>query len=252
MKMSFMPAAWSLQSNHLKLVAFFLLLAITTLAGCQKNGVKRGDMIFETLVVGELGVNCFIMADSQTKEGLVIDPGAEPERILAAVKSSGVKVLYVLNTHGHFDHIGGNRKVTQATGAKLMINKEDEPFLSRASVSARMYGLSTEDSPSPASYLAEGDIIRFGSHEIRVIHIPGHSPGGSCFYLEKDGILISGDSLFAESIGRTDLPGGSQALLVLSIRSKLLTLPEATRVFPGHGPSTTIGHEKKHNPYLGG
>lgn len=252
MKTNLMPSPLSLQPNHLKLVALFLFLAITTLAGCQKNVVKRGDMIFETLVVGELGVNCFIMADSQTKEGLVIDPGAEPERVLAAVKSSGVKVLYVLNTHGHFDHIGANRKVTQATGAKLMINREDEPFLSRASLSARMYGLSTEDSPPPASYLAEGDIIRFGSHEIRVIHIPGHSPGGSCFYLEKDGIIISGDSLFAGSIGRTDLPGGSQALLVLSIRSKLLTLPEATQVFPGHGPSTTIGHEKRHNPYLGG
>lgn len=209
-------------------------------------------MIFETLVVGELGVNCFIMADSQTKEGVVVDPGAEPERILAALKSSGIKVLYVLNTHGHFDHIGGNRKVTETTGAKLMINKQDEPFLTRASTSARMYGLNAEDSPAPASYLAEGDIIRFGSHEIKVIHIPGHSPGGSCFYLEKDGILISGDSLFSESIGRTDLPGGSQALLVLSIRSKLLPLPEATQVFPGHGPSTTIGHEKKHNPYLGG
>jgi len=209
-------------------------------------------MIFETIVVGELGVNCYLLADSDTKEGIVIDPGAEPERILFAVKNNGVKVLAVLNTHGHFDHIGGNRSVTEATGGKLMISREDEPFLTKASRSASMYGLTAEDSPAPASYLADGDTIRFGRHELKVIRIPGHSPGGSCFYLAKDGILISGDSLFAESIGRTDLPGGSQAQLVGAIRSKLLTLPEDTRVFPGHGPATTIGHEKRHNPYLGG
>lgn len=227
-----------------------ILFAVT--AGCSKTAAKRGNMIFETIVVGELGVNCYLLADSDTKEGIVIDPGAEPERILSAVKNNGVKVLTVLNTHGHFDHIGGNRRVAEATGGKLMISKEDEHFLSRASSSASMYGLAAEDSPSPASFLAEGDTIRFGRHELKVIHIPGHSPGGSCFYLAKDGILISGDSLFAESIGRTDLPGGSQAQLVGAIRSKLLSLPEDTRVFPGHGPATTIGHEKRHNPYLGG
>lgn len=227
-----------------------ILFAAT--AGCSKTDAKRGNMIFETIVVGELGVNCYLLADSDTKEGVVIDPGAEPERILAAVKNSGVKVLAVLNTHGHFDHIGGNRRVTEATGGKLMISKEDEPFLSKASRSASMYGLAAEDSPLPASYLTEGETIRFGRHEIKVIHIPGHSPGGCCLYLASDGILISGDSLFAESIGRTDLPGGSQLQLVGAIRSKLLTLPEGTKVFPGHGPATTIGHEKRHNPYLGG
>lgn len=209
-------------------------------------------MIFETIVVGDLGVNCYILADSETKEGVVIDPGSEAENILSVVKANDIKVLHILNTHGHFDHIGGNRRVTEATGGRLMINKEDEPFFSRAERSATMYGLAAEDSPPPAAYLAEGDSIRFGKHEIKVIHIPGHSPGGSCFYLANDGILISGDSLFAESIGRTDLPGGSQTQLVNSIRAKLLTLPAETRVFPGHGPETSIGHEKKHNPYLGG
>lgn len=233
-------------------IAIVVMILFTATAGCSKTAAKRGKMIFETIVVGALGVNCYLLADSDTKEGIVIDPGAEPERILAAVKNSGVKVLTVLNTHGHFDHIGGNRRVAEATGGKLMISKEDEPFLSRASISASMYGLAAEDSPSPAAFLAEGDIIRFGRHELKVIHIPGHSPGGSCFYLAKDGILISGDSLFAESIGRTDLPGGSQTQLVGAIRSKLLSLPEDTRVFPGHGPATTIGNEKRHNPYLGG
>jgi len=209
-------------------------------------------MIFETIVVGELWVNCYLLADSETKEGIVIDPGADPGNILSAVKANGIKVLHILNTHGHFDHIGGNRRVAEATGAPIMINKGDEPFLSRASKSATMYGLTAEDSPAPSTYLAEGDVIRFGRHTVKVIYIPGHSPGGSCFYLEKEGLLISGDSLFADSIVRTDLPGGSQAELVLSIRSKLLVLPDETRVFPGHGPSTTIGHEKKFNPYLGG
>jgi len=233
-------------------LAILFMILLAAMAGCQKTAPQRGNMIFETIVVGDLGVNCYLLADRDTKEGLVIDPGAEPERILAAINNSGIKVLHVLNTHGHFDHIGGNRKVTEATGGRLMISKEDEHFLSMASRSAAMYGLAAEDSPKPAAYLVEGDLIRFGRHELKVIHIPGHSPGGSCFYLAKEGILISGDSLFAESIGRTDLPGGSQAQLVGSIRAKLMTLPEETKVFPGHGPSTSIGHEKRHNPYLGG
>lgn len=233
-------------------IGILVLLVCAAATACSKTIPKRGTMIFETIVVGELGVNCYLLADSQTKEGVVIDPGAEPERVLAAIKEKGIKVTSVLNTHGHFDHIGGNRKLTETTGAALMISREDEPFLSRAATSARMYGLKSDDSPAPSAYLAEGDLVRFGSHQLKVIHIPGHSPGGSCFYLEKEAILISGDSLFAESIGRTDLPGGSQAQLVGAIRAKLLTLPETVKVFPGHGPATTIGHEKRHNPYLGG
>jgi hydroxyacylglutathione hydrolase len=253
--MSCFPSVFSLQSIYLKrtaTLAVLLTILCAALAGCPKADPKRGNMIFETIVVGELGVNCYLLADSETKEGIVIDPGAESGKILSAIRANGVKVLHILNTHGHFDHIGGNRGVAEATGAPIMINKEDEPFLSRASKSAAMYGLTAEDSPAPSSNLADGDIIRFGKYSMKAIHIPGHSPGGSCFYLEKEGLLISGDSLFADSIGRTDLPGGSQAQLVQSIRSKLLVLPDDTRVFPGHGPSTTIGHEKKFNPYLGG
>lgn len=233
-------------------MCILVLLLFTSAVGCSKTIPKRGAMIFETVVVGELGVNCYLLADSTTKEGVVIDPGAESERILAAIKGKGIKVTSILNTHGHFDHVGANKKLTETTGAPLRINKEDEPYLSRAATSAQMYGLSSDNSPPPAAYLAEGDIISFGSHQLKVINTPGHSPGGCCFYLKNEGVLISGDSLFAESIGRTDLPGGSQAQLVGAIRAKLLTLPETTKVFPGHGPSTTIGHEKKYNPYLGG
>lgn len=207
-------------------------------------------MIFETLVVGQLGVNCFILADPETKEGVVVDPGDETEAILAVVKAKGITVKYILNTHGHFDHVGGNRKLVEVTGAPLMINQGDEPFLTRASRSATMYGLRAEDSPAPAQYLTDGQTLTFGGIELRVIHTPGHSPGGSCFYLPAAGTLISGDTLFAESIGRTDLTGGSQEQLVGAIKSKLLVLPDDTRVYPGHGPATTIGHEKRHNPYL--
>jgi glyoxylase-like metal-dependent hydrolase (beta-lactamase superfamily II) len=209
-------------------------------------------MIFDTIVVGQLGVNCFILADEVTKEGVVVDPGDNAKAILAKVKAKGVKVLYILNTHGHFDHIGANRQLVDATGAKLMIHKDDEPFLGRAARSAVMYGLTADDSPPPAAYLSDGQKITFGRHEISVIHTPGHSPGGTCLYLAAEKVLISGDALFAESIGRTDLPGGSQEQLVAAIRTKLLVLPDETRVYPGHGPSTTIGHEKQYNPYLGG
>jgi glyoxylase-like metal-dependent hydrolase (beta-lactamase superfamily II) len=209
-------------------------------------------MLFETIVVGELGVNCYILADGETKDGVVIDPGAEGERILAAVQARGITVRYILNTHGHFDHIGANGQLKKATGASLLIHRDDEPFLSRAARSASLYGLTAQDSPPPDVHLTHGQTITFGHCELRVIHTPGHSPGGCCFYLPGAGKLISGDALFAESIGRTDLPGGSQKELVAAIRSKLLVLPEETAVFPGHGPATTIGHEKRHNPYLGG
>lgn len=235
--------------RQLPLLLLFLLLAAS---GCRAGGAKDGNMIFDTIVVGQLGVNCFIMADEDSKEGIVVDPGADSEVIIAAVRKRGIKLLYILNTHGHFDHVGANRQLVAATGAKLLINRDDEPYLGRAARSAVMYGLTAEDSPLPDAHLTDGQKITFGRHEIRVIHIPGHSPGGSCFYLQAEKMLLSGDSLFADSIGRTDLPGGSQQQLVAGIRTKLLILPVETRVYPGHGPATTIGHEKQHNPYLGG
>lgn len=233
----------------LLLLTGMLLLLIP--AGCSKPVHVRKPMIFEALVVGQLGVNCFIVADAESKDGIVVDPGDETGAILGLIKQKGITVRYILNTHGHFDHVGGNRRLVEATGATLMIHRDDEPFLSRASRSATMYGLKAEDSPPPAAYLTDGQVITFGGSELRVIHTPGHSPGGCCLYFAAEGKLISGDTLFAESIGRTDLTGGSQQQLVDSIKTKLLPLPDGTRVFPGHGPETTIGHEKRHNPYLG-
>lgn len=207
-------------------------------------------MIFETLAVGQLGSNCFILGCEETKEGVIVDPGAEADRILAAVERLGVKVRYVINTHGHFDHVGGNGRVLDATGAELLIHGGDVRFLSRAAEVAVAYGLGAENSPPPTRLLEDGMTIPFGRHEIKVLHTPGHTPGGCCLYLAGEGIVITGDTLFAESVGRTDSPGSSHQALIEGIRTKLLTLPDATIAYPGHGPATTIGHERLHNPYL--
>lgn len=207
-------------------------------------------MIFETIVVGHLAVNCFILGCETTREAVIVDPGADAQRVLDAVKKLDLKVRYVINTHGHFDHVGGNSKVVAATGAPLLVHEADIPFLSRASDVAVMYGLQAENSPAPAEFLKEGMTISFGTCSLKVLHTPGHTPGGCCLYLESEGKVITGDTLFADSVGRTDFPGSSHEALITGIREKLLVLPDETTVYPGHGPATTIGHERRHNEYL--
>ncbi len=207
-------------------------------------------MIFEIVVVGPLGVNCFIVGDEVSGQGIVVDPGADAAKVLSIVRERGLAIRYVINTHGHFDHVGGNRKVLEVTGAPLLIHRDDAPFLSRAADVATMYGLATENSPPPDQFLEDGMVVSFGGQTLQVLHTPGHTPGGCCLYLEKEGKVITGDTLFAEGVGRTDFPGSSHEALMTSIRTKLLTLPDATVVYPGHGPSTTIGHEKRYNPYV--
>lgn len=207
-------------------------------------------MIFETIVVGQLAVNCFILGCDSTKEAVVIDPGADAPRIIEMVKKLGVTVRYVINTHGHFDHVGANKAVVAATGAPLLVHKDDVPFLSRAADVAMMYGLQTENSPPPTQFLEDGMTISFGTCSIKVLHTPGHTPGGCSLYLESAGKVITGDTLFADSVGRTDFPGSSHEALIYGIRNKLLVLPDETVVYPGHGPSTSIGHERRHNDYL--
>jgi len=209
-------------------------------------------MLFETIVVGPLGVNCFILGDKQSNEGVVVDPGADCEMILAAVARYGIKVKYIINTHGHFDHVGCNRQVQEQTAAELLIHQGDLTLLSMASRSAQNYGLTVEDSPLPARYLTDGMRLEFGKRSIEVLHTPGHTRGGCCLYLAREQLVISGDTLFAESVGRTDLPGGSHEQLIASIREKLMPLADETVVWPGHGPSTTIGQERRMNPYING
>lgn len=207
-------------------------------------------MIFDSVVVGPLGVNCYIIGCENTKEGVVIDPGDDAERIITAFSGRGLKIAHVLNTHGHFDHIGANRAIMEATGADLLIHEADVPFLTLADRAAAAFGVKGENSPPPDGFLRDGMTIAVGELELKVIHTPGHTSGGCCFY--GNGIVVTGDTLFADSIGRTDLPGGSLEALLDSIHGKLLGLPDDTVVYPGHGPSTTIGREKARNPYLRG
>ncbi len=205
-------------------------------------------MIIRKLEVGPIMANCFILGCERTREALVIDPGDDADQILMELSSHALKVKYLVNTHGHFDHVGANQRMKTVTGATLAIHPEDAPMLSELSQSARMFGLSVENSPAPDLLLADGDTLTFGDITMTVLHTPGHSRGGICLY--TPGHLFSGDTLFAGSIGRTDLPGGDYDTLIASIRNRLLILPPGTVVYTGHGPETTVDREKKLNPFL--
>lgn len=207
-------------------------------------------MIVDVFPVGPLQVNCTILGCPATHKGVVIDPGSDPDKVLAAVEKHGLSVELILNTHGHFDHVGANAALKEATGAPLLIHHADVPMLGMASAQASAYGLSTQDSPAPDRELQGGETLNFGELSLEVLHTPGHSPGGVCFY--REGVLVSGDTLFAGSVGRTDLPGGNHTQLLQSIKDKLAGLPPQTRVIPGHGPLTQIAHELKYNPFLNG
>ena len=201
------------------------------------------------MAVGPMMANCFIVGCDETKDAVVIDPGDDTDRILLALADLTLKVRYIINTHGHFDHVGGNRKMKAVTGADILIHSLDAHMLGALSSTAAAWGLSTDDSPPPDRTVEDGDRIDFGTLALTVIHTPGHSPGGIALYTE--GNVFVGDTLFAGSIGRTDFPGGDFGTLISSIRSKLFVLGDDVRVFTGHGPETTIGRERQFNPFLG-
>ncbi|MBN2643983.1 MAG: MBL fold metallo-hydrolase [Desulfuromonadaceae bacterium] len=207
-------------------------------------------MMIKALAVGPLQVNCYLVVCPQTRKTLIVDPGDEGERILEVLEQEKLQPELLVNTHGHFDHVGANSLLIEKTGVALAMHREDLPLLKVAARHAASYGLPAVESPLPTRYLANGDLIEIGSLSFEVIHTPGHSPGGICLYGE--GHLFSGDTLFAGSIGRTDLPGGNLEQLLSHIRSQLLVLPEATVVHPGHGPDSSIGREKTINPFLNG
>jgi len=207
------------------------------------------DLLVHQLSVGPLQVNCFVVACQKTREAMVIDPGEDGPRILQLAESNGYQVKQIVNTHGHFDHIGANQPVKDATGAVLMTHEADLPLLQNARNHAQAYGLTVSPSPDPDKFLDEGDVFSVGEQSFSVFHVPGHSPGSIC--LLSDGHLFVGDVLFAGSIGRTDLPGGDFDALVEGVREKLFRLPADTIVHPGHGPDTTIGREKQMNPFVG-
>jgi glyoxylase-like metal-dependent hydrolase (beta-lactamase superfamily II) len=243
-----MQFSWS-TTGFLLILGSLLAVAYCTSFRKDVNHVEI-PMIFETLEVGPLGVNCFILGCETSREGVVIDPGGDVERIAEIVQRHGLKIRYIINTHGHFDHVGGNLQAVKAFGAPLLIHESDAAMLHRAAEVARMYGIQGENSPAPDSFLTENMDIVFGTHHMKVLHTPGHSQGGCCLYLEAEKTVITGDTLFADSIGRTDLPGGSHEQLLASVKTKLFTLPDEVKAYPGHGPKTTIGHEKRNNPYF--
>lgn len=201
------------------------------------------------------GINTYLVFDSDSKECAIIDPGmsnpVEEEAIDNFMSGKGLKLTHIINTHLHIDHVAGIPHLKSKYDAPVLAHKDDEKLGHRVDVQADLFGLNLKIGNLEISqYIEEGDIIKIGNGELEVISVPGHSKGSICLYNRKDGWLISGDALFQGSIGRTDLPGGNYRELIDSINAKLLSLPESTVVFPGHGPSTTIGDEKRSNPFL--
>jgi glyoxylase-like metal-dependent hydrolase (beta-lactamase superfamily II) len=188
------------------------------------------------------------VADEKTREAIVIDPGDDARKVLAVIREKGLNVQYIVNTHAHFDHVGANGEVKDATGAELLIHREDDALLGNTAGQARMFGMTAPSSPKADRYLRHGDAVTVGAVTLKVLHTPGHSSGGIC--LAGDGVVFTGDALFAGSIGRTDLMGGDLMTLIGSIKEHLMTLPDDTVVLSGHGPDSTIGVERRENPFL--
>lgn len=208
-------------------------------------------MIHKTFVVGPLQCNCSLLACEKTKEAVLIDPGDEASKIIEGLDQLGVKVKYLLHTHAHFDHIGATGGLKKHTQAPICLHSGDQSIYQMLPVQGKMFGMEFPEAPPVDHLLVDDEILSFGEHKIQVIHTPGHSPGGVCFkVLDGDEPLFTGDSLFNGSIGRTDLWGGNFDTLIHSIKSRLLTLKDDTGVFPGHGPSSLIGKEKRNNPFL--
>ncbi len=210
-------------------------------------------LIHEVLPVGFLQCNCHVVGDPQTREAIVIDPGDEPDVILAALHRHSLKVKAILITHAHPDHVGGAAKLKAATGAPVLMHAEDRWLLENIAMQCAAFGFPAPPAVGMDAALKPGDEVRWGSNlRAQVLHTPGHTPGSSCLYLPDQKILFAGDTLFAGSIGRTDLWGGSYDAILRSIHSQLLPLEDDTRVFPGHGPDTTMGDEREGNPFLQG
>lgn len=216
-------------------------------------------MIIKMLQVDPLQVNCYIVADEDTKEAVVFDPGGSVDRILGVIKDGRLDVKYIINTHTHWDHTGGNSGLQKATGAPIVTHRDEASALKATSDRAALYGSDAPNSEA-SHFVQEGDEVRAGSLVFKVIDLRGHSPAGLGFVfkgeLEIDGkretrsLVICGDALFAGSIGRTDFPGGDAELLLYNIRNKIFTLPGDTLVLPGHGPVSTVEHERLYNPFF--
>lgn len=207
-------------------------------------------MILKTLLVGPLETNCYILGDEKSKEAVVIDPGGDFEEIEKQVEESNLRVKYIVLTHGHFDHTGALAQLKKATSAEILVHVEDASMLSSAG-QAQPFLMESGQDPLPADgTLKEGDKIQFGQYSLEVLHTPGHTLGGISLLIDK--MIFVGDTLFCGSIGRTDLPGGSFEQLIDSIKRKLLTRGDDCLIYPGHGPASIVGEERRNNPFLTG
>jgi len=209
-------------------------------------------MILEMLTVGPFQENCYIIGDEQTGIGALVDPGDEAARIALAVEQTGLDIGQIIITHAHIDHVGAVAALADEYACPVLMHAEAEPMLQQLPTQAMMMGLRFGKVPTVDRHLEDEEVLEVGGLRLRSLYTPGHAPGHLAFYLEDEGLVLSGDALFAGSVGRTDLFGGDMDLLMRSINERLLTLPDETRVLSGHGPETTIGEERAHNPFLGG
>ena len=202
----------------------------------------------ETLVVGPIEENCYVLRDEETGHGLIIDPGDNGQEILAYIRDNQIKVDLLVNTHGHWDHIGAVDFLRDELDVKLAIHHADASMLTATREEMSSYSMFAEGKRPAEILLHDGDTVEFGNSSLQVIHTPGHTKGGICLY--GGGCLFSGDTLFAGSVGRTDLPGGDYREILHSVRSKLKSVEDTVKVYPGHGPATNMGRERRCNPYL--
>ena len=207
-------------------------------------------MIHEILPVGPLQCNCSIIGDETTHQGMVIDPGDDIEDVLDLIEKHNLKIKQIVITHAHIDHVGGAMKLRAATGAPILLNQNDYALLKMLDVQAAWIGMKDPGKVEIDHSLGQSDKVQAGSLTADVIHTPGHTEGSICLYFPLENKLVAGDTLFAGSIGRTDLPGGSMEKIIRSLREKVMALPDDTLVVPGHGPLTTIGEERESNPFL--
>jgi hydroxyacylglutathione hydrolase len=207
-------------------------------------------VILETFPVGPLQCNCTVLGDKASGEAMVVDPGDNIPQILAILARHKLTLKQIVVTHGHIDHVGGAVRLKRATGAPILLNQNDLPLLAMMDEQAGWLGIETPEVAPPDVSAEDGMVAGIAGHAAHILHTPGHTQGSICLHFAQDNLLLAGDTLFARSIGRTDLPGGDGRQILRSIHDRVLTLPEETRVVPGHGPATTIGEERESNPFL--